>query len=277
MFTKNFFSDCGLSRHCATLSLSLALAACGGGGSETPRLYAGVNANFWPSPCTVPSAVKFVPVSNGGGSWRIQRQQFDTQSGGWSVLTVNPENNPEHAPTFIQNCTPGDDQIHPEDTQWLTFKLSASNYFGSSSGDHLAVMLRARFEDYDTALPKINGRGIIFHTRPNGVFYERYANRSTDGFVDYLPASNVVLANDSEYAVSVSATAKTVQYSVTDTRTGQTITGSSPLSTPSGTDGATQFGGLALAMLCGNAVGGTCDAMTSPASVQFYDIQTGWR
>lgn len=235
-----------------------------------------MNANFWPAPCTVPAAVTFAPVANGSSAWAIQRQQLDA-AGTWSVLTVNPENNPAHAPAHIQNCTPGDNQVHPEDTQWLSFKLKTSNFFGTNLGDHLVVILRSRFEDYDTSLPKINGRGIIFHARPNGVFYERYANRSTDGFVDYAPAANLTLLNDTEYRVSVLATATAVQYSVTDTRTGQVVNGQSPAPSAARTDTATPYGGIALAMLCSSPEGGTCDRLSSPAGAGFDDIQTGWR
>lgn len=264
------------------------LLACGGGGNgggagesgpgaPSARQYAGVNANFWPTPCTVPLAVKFVPVAAVSGRWQIQRQQLDDPTGAWRVLAVNPQNNPTHAPIFIQNCSPGDHLAHPEDTQWLRFKMRTTDYFGAEVGDHLVVMLRARFEEYDTDFPKINGRGIIFHAQPNGIFYERFANRSTDGFVDFAPASNLALGNDTNYAVEVLATSRAVRYTVTDIRTGQTVTGRSPLSTPSGSDALTPYGGIALAMLCSNAAGGTCDAMTRAAGVQFEDIQTGWR
>lgn len=262
--------------------------------------------------CRLPQRIQFVRERQGPwwpGPFGVTRKEQYAGGPLETKAAKNPEAHDAHGPGHSQNCTPG--AAAGKDTQWLSFKFQSTNYFGSSPsdasavGDHLAILMRAKFGPsgfvvgpYGRAsyiqTPQYHARGIIFH-RASGVQAEHYSLAQPSGRQTLQAGAwstrlhPLVLRDGVTYTVNVIASDTSVSYQVIEPSGNASIFWS-PASTwhetpdgtfvagPATTNARTTGTGFGVGVLCNPAsvCGGQSQDETRPFTIDLTEISGGW-
>jgi hypothetical protein len=258
----------------------MTLAACGGGGSDSPPPVAPLQRASGPfefNQCSpLPTAVRIArEVDN--GNWRTNRYIAYAAGDPLAKMVApapletgkNPEGVIEHGPLVAVNCTPG----AVGQFQTMRLRLKTEDFFASEVGDHLAFGLRSYFptanREGQEALEAI---GIILHRRWGGVLAERF-RRPGGNDIGSAEGAQVPMQDGVQYLIELQATTTAVSFRVTVEATGQT-TGWKTYMQPA--DFAPVQGtGFLIAVLCQDD-NARCEAYNRPFRIEFTDIVLGW-
>jgi len=258
----------------------MALAACGGGGSDPPPTVAPLQRTSGPyefNQCSpVPHAVRIARELD-NGQWRTNRYVAYAAGDPLAKMVApagletgkNPEGVIEHGPLQAQNCTPGAVGLF----QTMRLRVRTEDFFSSEAGDHLAFGVRSYFPTANReGEESLEALGIILHRFWGGVLAERF-RRPGGNDIGSAEGAQVPMQDGVQYLIELQATTTALSFRVTIESTGQT-TGWKTYQQPA--DFAPVQGtGFLVAVLCqdNNA---RCEAYNRPFRVEFTDIALGW-
>lgn len=255
--------------------LAITLLVAGMVGNASAQTYAGLHEfNI----CAIPQQIVIANENVGFPSVYYQVQRY-VQYPGQPLVKMyaqpgyttgkNLLMSPTAAPQQVQNCSNGG----PFGTQWLSFRVKTTNYFGSGVADHLVFGMRGAFttSSYDAI-------GIIFHPYFGGIMGERF-RFGIDSLLSIrqtpTPQPQLGLQDGKEYLVEILAAPDTISYRITNV-TNNVLQDWRAFANPAGYP-LINGTGLMFAVLCNGAPGANCDNFTTtPFRVDIWAIASGW-